>query len=83
MWTGKACFWSKPDIAHRRMIAVAGAIAEACWFGKDLEDVNDEFFWFESEVMSDSDWAYCNCAKGEPTPELMDAITAIIGLFES
>jgi hypothetical protein len=68
MWVGQCCFsGKKPTKQHQRMIAVAGAVAEACWQDRMIWDVADEWDWYDPDVMSESDWRFAGCLVGEPT----------------
>ena len=56
---------------ERRMIGVAGAVAEAVWSG---DDVDEEEQWQWREVMSESDWHIVGCAPGDPDEACFAAI---------
>jgi hypothetical protein len=63
-WIGRCYFLSKLSKEQARIIAVAGATAEGCWFNQYLGPWDIE--WEDPEVMSASDWRYSGCAIGEP-----------------
>ena len=59
------------------MIAVAGAIAEACWQDRMIWDVADEWDWYDPDVMSESDLRSAGCPVGEPSQALFTAIDKV------
>lgn len=64
--------------SKRRMVAVAGLVAEACWDGE--YDVC-EFFGSNPERMSQSDWDLSGCLCGEPSKQLLDAMEQVFELL--
>ena len=79
-WQGRSGFQQIRSPVHRRMISVAGAVAECCWHGAGFEDVSFSLE-YEPEFMSPSDWAIAGCASGEPTPELVEAAKQVFSLL--
>lgn len=82
-WGGQTTFYSqfsRPQ--HRRMIAVAGAIAEHVWDG-ELDFLRDEgeAVWWDAAIMSDTDWRHAGCEPGEPNAKLMGAVAKVIDLL--
>jgi hypothetical protein len=56
-----------------KVVAVAGLVAEACWYG----EIFDELYGaLESnpEEMSQSDWDLSGCPSGEPSKQFSDAM---------
>jgi hypothetical protein len=62
-----------------RLMAVAGAVAEACWRGESFDDMYDD--WYEPSVMSETDWDHAGCAPGEPSKQLWDAVEQVFRLL--
>jgi len=54
------------------LVAVAGAVAEACWCRETFDDTYDT--WYEPSVMSETDWDHAGCAPGEPSKQLWDSV---------
>ncbi len=81
-WLGK-CFRLPKQLSKQqeRMIAVAGAVAEAYWQDRDIWDVAEEIDWYEPAVMSQSDWHLGGCAVGEPSTRLFTAIQEVAVLL--
>ena len=79
-WQGCSGFQQIQSLVQRRMISVAGAVAECCWHGSDVEAVSFSLE-YEPEFMSSSDWAIAGCASGEPTPELVEAAKQVFSLL--
>ena len=73
----------KPTKEDRRMIAVAGAVAEACWQDRAIWSVTDEWDWCDPAVMSESGWRFAGCPVGEPNQALFAAIDKVGALLWS
>lgn len=63
-----------------QLVAIAGAVAEACWRREKFDDLLDA--WFEPEIMSDSDWELSDCKPGQPSPMLSESIKKGFQLLE-
>jgi hypothetical protein len=76
-WAGRVQIQTSgtPEMA-RRMVGVAGAVAEWLWRGGWIED------YFPEGTMSESDWHLAGCNPDEPDDALMDAIGEVGRLFE-
>jgi hypothetical protein len=76
-WIGRVQIESvdKADQLSRRMIGVAGAVAEHLWQRGWIEDVYPD-------GMSETDWALAGCDPDEPDDLLMDAGEEVGRLFE-
>ena len=61
----------------RRMIAVAGAIAEGRWAEGHRTRADATRDWFNPAVMSESDWRLANCPLGKPSKALFAAINKV------
>jgi hypothetical protein len=72
-----------PTKSQDRMIAVAGAVAEACWQDRAIWRVAVEWDWDDPVVMSDSDWHLSGCPIGRPSPALYTAIDKVEALLRS
>jgi len=70
-WIGQFQYLRPSSQRKRKLVAVAGAVAELCWFGQPVEE---ELFWLEPGMMSDSDWRLAGCNPGEPDRALCRAI---------
>jgi hypothetical protein len=85
LWTGKANM-AQPDRPPTQrdlgMIAVAGAIAEAYWQGDTFEDITEEYFWEEEDIMSDTDWACAGCPAGCPTAQFLNYVSESARLLD-
>jgi hypothetical protein len=80
-WVGSIrCQAEGVAASKRRMVAVAGLVAEACWDGEDFYDVR-EFFDLNPERMSQSDWDLSGCLCGEPSKQLLDAMEQVFELL--
>jgi hypothetical protein len=77
-WTGRVQI-RRPDEASesgRRMVGIAGSVAEHLWSGGWIEDYSPD------EAMSESDWHLAGCdPDDEPDDVLMDAIEDVGRLF--
>jgi hypothetical protein len=62
-------------------VAVAGAVAEACWGGETSDDLYDTW---ESDphIMSPSDWENAGCAPCEPSQQFLDAVEEAFRLLK-
>jgi hypothetical protein len=70
-WIGRIQIMQAPaDPLARRMIGVAGEVAEYLWFGGSIED-------FYPDVMSKSDWRLSGCEPDEPDDLLIDAAAEV------
>jgi hypothetical protein len=84
MWVGRSCFiGGKPTSRQLSMIAVAGAVAEACWQDRAISSVADEWDWYDPAVMSESDWRFAGCSVGQPSRALFTAIDEVGALLRS
>jgi hypothetical protein len=82
MWIGRCCFsGKKPTKQDQRMIAVAGAVVEACSLDRAIWSVADEWDWYDPAVMSESDWCFAGCPVGEPNQALFTAIDKVGALL--
>jgi hypothetical protein len=81
-WIGSVrCQTGGIDPSKRRMVAVAGIVAEACWDQLAFDDFyNFEFF---SEGMSESDWEMSGCVPSERSEHLGDAMEQAFELLNS
>jgi hypothetical protein len=58
---------------HRAMHAVAGMVAEVCWYSRDPDarlsvwEYEDQYLQ-DPDCMSETDWAGTGCLPGEPLP---------------
>jgi hypothetical protein len=78
-WSGQTCTPNEsPDRRERSMIAVAGAVAELCWRG----ELVDEYYWFERNIMSETDWRGTQCVPGEPDETCFEAKAAVTAVLE-
>jgi hypothetical protein len=70
---GKVIELQEASKHHLTLVAVAGAVAEACWGGETSDDLYDTW---ESDplIMSTSDWENAGCAPGEPSQQFLDAV---------
>jgi hypothetical protein len=77
-WSGRVQIESVHgvDQLSRRMVGVAGAVAEYLWRGRWIED------FFPEGNMSESDWHLAGCNPDEPDDAIMDAIGEVGRLFE-
>jgi hypothetical protein len=95
LWTGSTSIisFSYPKV-HKRMIAVAGAIAEVCWENRNSDKVDFDYCleyedWpalglhYEqfSEVMSESDWRLSGCRPCYPDAPFFTAVKKVLRLL--
>jgi hypothetical protein len=81
-WIGQAVLGpfitKKYTRRQRRMIGVAGVVAERCWRGEDpINDVD----WYDLHITSESDWEDIGCTQGEPNDACFNAINQVAVLF--
>jgi hypothetical protein len=80
-WVGSVrCQTEGVAASKRKMVAVAGLVAEACWNGEDFYDLS-EFFDLNPEGMSRSDWDLSGCLYSEPSEQLLDAMEQVFELL--
>ena len=78
-WVGTTyCNLQTADSRQRRMIGVAGAVAELCWRGEFVDDD----YWIDPEMMSKSDWRWTQCSPGAPDKKCVEAIYAVATVLE-
>jgi hypothetical protein len=78
-WAGRTyCNLKKADPRQRRMIGVAGAVAELCW----REEFVDDDYWTDPNMMSKSDWRLTRCRPGAPDERCVEAIYAVAEVLE-
>ena len=82
-WGGTFTFSKKlrrsPE-RDRKMIAVAGAVADLCW-ARDPVDI--DFFEMEETSMSARDWELAGCVPNEMDAATVDAIEHVAVLLEA
>jgi hypothetical protein len=61
------------SIEQSRFVAVAGAVAESCWFRDTPRHCNVEYTDTWRELMSDSDWRSAGCEPDSPDAACLDA----------
>ncbi len=82
MSAGRCCFsGNKPTKKQQRLIAVARAVAEACWQDRAICSVADEWDWCDPAVMSESDRRFAGCPVGKPNRALFAAIDKVGALL--
>jgi hypothetical protein len=71
-------------ITHKKyaMFASAGAVAEFFWQRVSVDEALDTEVWYDSNIMSKSDWAGCRCEPGNPTLQLLKTIKTVFSLFD-
>jgi hypothetical protein len=73
-WVGSVrCLTEGVVASKRKVVAVAGLAAEACWDGEIFEELYDALE-SDPEEMSQSDWDLSGCLPGEPSKQLSDAM---------
>lgn len=83
-WIGSVqCQMEGVAARKRRMVAVAGVVAEACWEGEEYCHGVYEFFDTNPEKMSPSDWDFSGCLCGKPSEQLFDAMKQVFELLNS
>jgi hypothetical protein len=86
-WTGRVQrhATTKPTKRQRRMVGVAGAIAELSWEG-EFDDIDDlewcHDWWWDPAIMSESDWDMAGCPPGEPDEPFFNAIEKVGALLQ-
>lgn len=87
-WLGHMSFYDIPDEPghlHRRMVAVAGMVAEHLWGNCAYCDYTDTGFWIDvmldRDCMSPADWRLANCEPGEPDDDLPEVIVRTVDLI--
>ncbi|MDN4987182.1 hypothetical protein QY049_28885 [Bradyrhizobium sp. WYCCWR 13022] len=80
-WVGSTrCLMLDVDASTRIMVAVAGAVAEACWHN----EIFDELYTTledSPEQMSQSDWEMSGCSPGEVSEQFWDAMEQVFELL--
>lgn len=80
-WVGSTrCLMQGVDPSTRIMVAVAGAVAEACWRNEIFDEL---YITLEDspEQMSQSDWEMSGCSVGEVSEEFWDAAERVFELL--
>jgi hypothetical protein len=78
-WTGRTYYnLKKANPRQRRMIGVAGAVAELCCDGEFVDDD----YWTDPNMMSESDWRLTLCRPGAPDEKCCEAIYAVGAVLE-
>ena len=73
-WIGSVqCLTEGVVASKRKMVGVAGLVAEACWNGKNFDHLFDAIADCP-EYMSQSDWDLSDCLPGEPSKQFCDAM---------
>jgi hypothetical protein len=73
-WVGSVqCLTEGVVASKRKVVAVAGLVAEACWDGEKFDDLYDALE-LNPEEMSQSDWDLSGCLSGEPSKQFWDAM---------
>lgn len=87
-WLGHMSFYDIPDEPghlHRRMVAVAGMVAEHLWENRAYCDYTDTGFWIDvmldRDCMSPADWRLANCEPGEPDHDLPEVMVHVADLL--
>jgi hypothetical protein len=82
-WIGTCRFLGekKPTKQQKRMIAVAGAAAEACWQDREMWDGAEDINWYDPAVMSPSDWRGAGCPVGKPDTHFFTAVGDVAALL--
>ncbi|UPK19216.1 hypothetical protein [Bradyrhizobium sp. 131] len=79
-WVGSTrCLMEDVDARTRIMVAVAGAVAEACWRDEIFDELYTTLEDFP-EQMSQSDWEMSGCSPGAVSEQFWDAMERV---FES
>jgi hypothetical protein len=66
---------------RRRMIGVAGFVAEEAWDSRhDFDPCWEDLLW-DPAAMSTSDWATAGCDPGNPNQDALRAVDAVAALF--
>jgi hypothetical protein len=77
LYVGQATYGQPPDIERRRLIAVAGMVAEEVWKARGP---TYQYWWdemFDPACMSNTDWSDTGCEPGQPDDALHDAAEAV------
>jgi hypothetical protein len=73
-WVGSTrCLMEGVDASTRIMVAVAGAVAEACWNNETFDELYIKLEDFPGQ-MSQSDWDMSGCSPGEAPEQFWDAM---------
>ena len=76
-YVGQATYGQPPDMERRRLIAVAGMVAEEVWKARGGPT---PYWWdemFDPACMSDTDWSDTGCEPGRPDDALHEAADAV------
>jgi hypothetical protein len=80
-WVGSTwCLTEGADASTRIMMAVAGAVAEACWDNETFDELDMTLEDFP-EQMSQSDWDMSGCTPGEVSEQFWDAMEQVFELL--
>jgi hypothetical protein len=81
-WTGQVVLGpfikKKYTKSKKRLIGVAGVVAEQRWCGADPSDDVD---WHDPHITSESDWEDIGCDPGEPNDACFNAINQVAVLL--
>jgi hypothetical protein len=77
-WVGSVRYLTQGVVASKRkMVSVAGLVAEACWDGEKFYDLYDALE-FSPEDMSQSDWGISGCLSWRTLQAILECDGAII-----
>lgn len=77
-WVGRAFFDGGMGSARtKRLICVAGAVAEHCWRYRDDECLEWEYWDGDIAAMSASDWQGAGVEPGEPDQKFINAVQKV------
>ncbi|UFW42307.1 hypothetical protein [Bradyrhizobium sp. WSM471] len=80
-WVGSTqCLMLGADPSTCIMVAVAGAVAEACW-GNEIFDELYITLQESPEKMSQADWEMSGCSPGEVSEQFWDAMEQVFELL--
>lgn len=80
-WIGSTrCLMQGFDASTRIMVAVAGAVAEACWNNETFDELYITLEDFP-EQMSQSDWEMSGCSPGKVSEQFWDAMERVFELL--
>ena len=88
LWVGHTRYTSSSILVGKMprkklpLFAVAGAVAEFCWQQVTFDETLGDECWHDVDTMSESDWAGCGCAPGNPTRQLFKTVETVFALLD-
>ncbi|WP_413709370.1 hypothetical protein [Rhizobium sp. Rhizsp82] len=85
LWLGHTSIRNLRDDDHRRLIAVAGMVAERLWKHGHDEELSESYAWendlLDDNSMSESDWRMAGCEPAYPDDDMFSVVPEVARFF--